>query len=158
MYMCDMTHSSVWDSLICVPWLTHMCDMTHHTCVCHDSFTCVCHDSFTCVCHDSFTCATWLIHMCDMTHWLNHMLDMTHSYMCEMTDLTCDLTDSHVWNCMCAMNESCHTYGCIMLRIRMSHVTYMNASYHTYDGVMSLCFISAVWETWLIHMCNTTHA
>jgi len=45
----------------------HMCDITHSY-----------------VWHDSFICATWLIHMCDMTHscvsWLMHMCDLTHSH------------------------------------------------------------------------------
>jgi len=37
--MCAMTHSYVWhDSLICVPWLIHMCDMTLAY-VRHNSFT-----------------------------------------------------------------------------------------------------------------------
>ena len=40
-----MSHSSI------VPWLIHVCDMTH-----------------THVWHDSFISVTWLIHMCDMTH------------------------------------------------------------------------------------------
>jgi len=39
------------DSLICVTWLIHMCDMTHSY-----------------VWHDSFICVTWFIHMCDMIH------------------------------------------------------------------------------------------
>jgi len=67
----------VWhDSLICVTWLTHMCDMTHSY-----------------VWHDSLICVTWLPHMCDMTQsyvrhdslicvtWLTHMCDLTHSYV-----------------------------------------------------------------------------
>ena len=39
------------DSFTCVPWLIHMCAMTHSH-----------------VCHDSFTCVPWLIRTCDMTH------------------------------------------------------------------------------------------
>jgi len=58
------------------------------------------HDGVTCVTrfihmwkHNLFTCATWLIHMCDMTHsyvrhdsficatWLIHMCDMTLSHV-----------------------------------------------------------------------------
>jgi len=35
------------------------------------------------------------------------------------------------------MNESCHTYEWAMSHIWMSHVTYMNESYHTYEWVMS---------------------
>jgi len=39
------------DSFIRVPWLIHMCTMTHLY-----------------VCHDSFICVPWLIHTCAMTH------------------------------------------------------------------------------------------
>jgi len=47
-YMCDMTHSSVWhDSFICVTWLIHLCDMTHSYAR-----------------HDWFICKTCLIRMC----------------------------------------------------------------------------------------------
>jgi len=45
---------------------------------------------------DSFICVTWLIHMCDVTHWccwthiicvtwLIHMYKVTHSYICHVT-------------------------------------------------------------------------
>jgi len=59
-----------------VPWLIHMCDMTHAH-----------------LWHDSFTCVTWLIYVCDMTHlhvwhvlctfvtWMIHTGDLTHSYV-----------------------------------------------------------------------------
>ena len=100
--MCAMTHMNSYvrhepltcatchDSFVCVPWLIHMCDMTHSY-VRHDSFMCDMTHSH--VRHDSFICATWLIHMCDMTYlclwhdsficvtWLIHMCDMTHSYV-----------------------------------------------------------------------------
>ena len=40
-HLCGMTHSSVCHaSCICVPWLIHLCAMTHSS-VCHDSFICV---------------------------------------------------------------------------------------------------------------------
>jgi len=52
-FMYNMTRSCVnrlthvWhDSFMCVPWLIHMCNMTHSY-----------------VWHDSFTCVTWLVHM-----------------------------------------------------------------------------------------------
>jgi len=72
-----MAHPYVWhDSLICVTWLIHMCDMTHSY-----------------VWRDSFICVTWLIHTCNVTHyyvwhdsfirvtWLIHTFVMTHSYV-----------------------------------------------------------------------------
>jgi len=61
------------DSFTCVPWLIHMCAMTHSH-VCHDSFTCVpwlihmCAMTHSHMCHDSSMCVPCLIHMCAMTH------------------------------------------------------------------------------------------
>ena len=47
LHMCDVTHSYAWrDSFICVPWLIHMRDVNHLY-----------------VWHDSFICVTWLIHV-----------------------------------------------------------------------------------------------
>jgi len=73
-HMCAMTHSHVChDSFTCVPWLIHMCAMTHSH-VCHASFTCVpclihmCAMTYSHVCHDSFTYVPWLIHVCAMPH------------------------------------------------------------------------------------------
>jgi len=73
-HMCEVTHSFVWRvSFICVTWLICMCAMTHSY-VWHDSFVgvtwlmCMCDMTHSCVWHDPFICVTWLIHMCDMTH------------------------------------------------------------------------------------------
>ena len=44
-------------SLLCVPWLIHVCAMTH-----------------SCVCHDSFACVTWFIHV----KWFTHMCLSNH--------------------------------------------------------------------------------
>jgi len=52
------------DSLICVIWLIHVCDMTHSY-----------------VWYDSSMCVIWLIHMCDMTH----------SYVWHVSSI-CDVT------------------------------------------------------------------
>ena len=75
-HMCGMTRSYVChNSSICVTWRIHMFDMSNSY-VWHDSFICVTrHASFICVtwllyiwmaC--SFMSATWLVHICDMTH------------------------------------------------------------------------------------------
>jgi len=60
------TYSYAWhDSLICVTWLTYMCDMTHSY-VWHDVFI---HGRDSCIRgHDSFICVTLLIHGRDMPH------------------------------------------------------------------------------------------
>jgi len=77
-----MTHSYVWhDSVICMTWLIHVCDMTH-----------------TYVWHDSFICVTWNIHMCDMTH-----SSVWHDSFVQVTQVTwlicmCDMTHSYVWH------------------------------------------------------------
>jgi len=70
-HMCDMTHSYVWhDSFICVPWLIHMCAMTHSY-----------------MWHDSFICMTWLIHGCDRTlSYVTWLIFKWH------ISVTCDVT------------------------------------------------------------------
>jgi len=70
-----MTHWVQYDSLICVTWLIHMCDVTHsrvrhgarvaiHMCDTHRHRT-------QCVRHDSITYVSWLIQMCDVTNLLS---------------------------------------------------------------------------------------
>ena len=127
-----MTHPCVrHDAFISVTWGIHMCDMTHSY-VWHDTYitwqylmqSCPTH---SCVWHDSFICVTWLIHMCDMTHsYVWH-----DSFIC-VTGLIyiCDVTHPNVWHDSRhthPMHDTCHIW--------MSHVTHMNASYHTYDCI-----------------------
>ena len=85
-----MTHSCVWrDSLMCVTWLIHVCDMTQ-----------------SCVWRDSLICVTWLILVC--VPWLIHMCDMTHS-----------IVRHEVWVIkQSCMNESCRTYEWVTVHIR----------------------------------------
>ena len=59
---------------VCVPWLIHMCAMTHSY-VCHDSFICVPwlgtqekREAVTPSKQDSFIYVTWLIHMWYVTN------------------------------------------------------------------------------------------
>ena len=72
-HMCDMTHSHVWhDSLTCVTWLTHMCGSSriHGTCntlhVC-DGMVCVRDMTHVCMRHDSVIHVTWLIRLQQIT-------------------------------------------------------------------------------------------
>ena len=110
-HMCEM---------IRLPWLIHMCDVTH-LCVDHVStvtwlvstwdvtHSCVwlihmCDMTRQYVRCDSLICVTWLIHMCDMTRlygrhdssiyvtWLIHMCDMTPSHT------SCDTHRYHLRN------------------------------------------------------------
>jgi len=79
-HMCDMTHLYVWHhSLICATWLNYMCDMKHsyvcdmtHSYVwqnpCTDSrLLHTCNRTQSYVWRNSFKFATWLVHTCDMT-------------------------------------------------------------------------------------------
>ena len=45
------------------------------------------------------------------------------------------------------MNESCHTYEWVMSHIQMSHVTHTNEPCHTYNWVMSHIWMSHVTHT-----------
>jgi hypothetical protein len=110
----------VWhDSLLCVTWLTPVCDMTH-----------------SCVWHDPLLCVTWLLHMCGVTH--------SHVCQCDIftTNSSCSnvfhwyalptYRPSHLapWPCAWVMSHGC-----------MRHVTRLHASCHTVACVMSRVWI-----------------
>jgi len=50
------------------------------------------------------------------------------------------------------MNESCPTYEGVMSHIWRSHVTHMKESCHTYEGVMS-----HLWRSHIAHMKRSSH-
>jgi len=75
--LCDMTHSYVWH-VSRVPWLIHICDMSH---VCHDSFIYV-----TCL----YVQDTQSLNMCAMTHsYMSHVSLMRASWPITRTSHTC---------------------------------------------------------------------
>jgi len=92
------------DVLMCVTWLSEMCDMTLHTCAqrVHSATQCdLWHDSFLFMrvthvrtvnqgglWHDSFTLVTWLVHDVCVT-WLIHDVCSSGS---------CDMSHSYVWH------------------------------------------------------------
>jgi len=86
------TPYSYQDSFICVPWLIHMCDMTH---------------SYEW--HDSFICVTRLIHMCAMTHsyvwhdtFMNELTCDMNKEICNSSwvTMTYDIWMTHEWRVM----------------------------------------------------------
>jgi len=110
-------------SFIRVPWLIHMCAMTHLY-MCPDSFVCVPHlishvyisiypyvvgwlrEGFY-VCHDSFIHVPWLIHMCAMTH----LYICPDSFGCARAfETRLDIKVNHVTH----YNESCLAHEWVM--------------------------------------------
>jgi len=61
--MCAVTHSYAWhDSFICVPWLIHICDMTHSYVRRDYSYV------FIQGRMEGAKCVPWIIHTCDVTY------------------------------------------------------------------------------------------
>jgi len=98
----DYLNTYAWhDSVICLTWLIHMCDMIRSH-VRYDSFMCAVNHSYThtavfeflheCVWNDLVLRVVWPGHTCDMTHsyvwydwficvtWLIHKCDVTHPH------------------------------------------------------------------------------
>ena len=154
----DMTHTSVcvcvW--LLCMPWLTTVCDMIHFY-VCYGFFLgmsrlifCVWHALFLCtswlifyVCHDSFLCMSRLTHF-----YASHGLFLCMSWLISryVTTDVCDMIHLYV----------CHFYVCHDLFLGMSRlifcVTPMYAMTHN-----SLQHDSFLYMSWLISRYVTTH-
>jgi len=66
LYLISKLFEDIWMASLYVPWLIHMCDMTHSY---------VWHDSFICAMTHSYV--PWLIHMCHDSF----ICAMTHSYV-----------------------------------------------------------------------------
>jgi len=107
LHVCTMAHSYVcgtwlmyavthsYETSTCGQWLIHMCDMTNSSGMFFDpmlaNLCCVGHDScmpwlfrvwdmnHSCVCHGSFL---RLIHMCDMTHYLEMLFGPVLAEVC----------------------------------------------------------------------------
>jgi hypothetical protein len=104
---------------------------------------------------DAFMCVTWL------TLWTHYACVTSCVLKCEscyhVKHIMCDMTHitvmSHIrMSRVTHLNESCHTYERVMAHIRVSHATHTNESCHTYKWVMSHIWISHVIrvdESWL---------
>jgi len=157
-HMCDVTYPCVWrDSFICVTWLIHTCDTTHSYIWRPDSFICV-------------VCTLVFRHSCphDTSEISSHMIQMI-LYSSTLVQTNVSLLQSFLWKpclvcrhsctydtfiCVTSpvhVNESCHTYECVMSHIWMTHSKHMNGSCHTHEH-LSMCV------AWLIHTCGMTHS
>ena len=93
--------------------------------------------------HDSCICATWLIHMYDMTLWETWGAERSFStfqWVKLRINESCHIRMSHVTH----LNESCHTYEWVMSQIWMSHGTHMNELCHLYEWVLLHIWMSHV--------------
>jgi len=115
------------DSFTCLPWLIHMCAMTHLY-VRHDSVMCVpwrihrqksyCVHSTrihiaSYMWHDPYVCVTWLGHVCDMTHsyvWREPLICVPRLIHRGDTLIhTCPVTRSHRDSCIHCVPRLMHT-------------------------------------------------
>ena len=117
--------SAFHDTIICVTWHIHTCEMTH-SCIIYSlmthpymphSFCSMTHSSIMQCISQGFKRVLWHIHMCDVT-W-HFLLQCVWFQMCDMTLFY--VWTSHVTH----MNESCHIYQWVMSHICMSHVTHI---------------------------------
>jgi len=145
------THSYVWhDSFICVPWLIHMCAMTHsHVWMPHATYECL-------MPHMNESCHTYKWVMSQI--WMNHV---THEYVmsyiyASFVYITCVCVFLHIQSPLreCRWMRSgaawlpyyCAPLVCASFTI-MSHVTHINESCHTYQWVMSHVNMSCLIST-----------
>jgi len=103
--------------------------------------------------HDSITCATWLIHMCDMTH--SHVW---HDWYPAQIELLVLNRSTESW-------DESHTYEWVITLIWISRVAHVNAlqcigsTIHTCDRTQSHDrHDSFTCATWLIQMCDMAHS
>ena len=118
---------TVWhDSLICMTWLIHMCDMNTD---------------------DSFMCVTWIIHTRDLTY-----LHVRHDLFISVTGLIymCDMNDSHPRHASfirtTGLNHVCERG--LFISVTVTWLTPTTWLIYTHDKTQS-----RVW-TWLIYICD----
>jgi len=183
-----VTQRLVWhDSVICVTWLIHMCDMTHSY-VWRDSFICVtwhihmCDTTHSCVWHDPFICVTRLNHhMCGMTP-SSHVWNDTSiilPFICVTWFIhECDTTHlSHVWHDsfitwvawlihMCDMTHSYVWHDSFVSRVarlfyemHLAWLIHHITTHHICDThPWHCCHVSFICDTWLFRTCGMTHS
>jgi len=126
--------------------------------------------------HDSFKCATWLIHMCDMTHvdTLMYTHAYMHMYIHSYMYIHTYLIYTHrifIYSYLCTSTPTVkhpENKGLIQM-CDMTHLYVRHDSTYILNDAMThpLCDItysdvglgrdSSICATWLIHICDTTH-
>jgi len=177
--MCGMTHFYARQDLsICVTWLIFMrvskgCGSWN---VWHGAF--ISNKTMAYVWHDSFLYATWLISICDMTHfymrhdsflyatWLVSICDRTCPYVCLqwLWFVKCVTWCIH----MCDMTR--HSYVRLLIHTyAVTHSCVWHDPFVFVSRLVCMCGIthSYLWHhrqdsfirvTWLIRMCDMTHS
>jgi len=95
--------------------------------------------------HDSFMCATWLIHVCGMTHscarwWHLCVYSYTHK--------------SLIWKTL--VFHMSHTYELDAQAVPLYTAVFPHIRKNRVSRVFHLCLFIRV--TWLIHVCDMTHS
>ena len=151
---CDAETSCLWYVERC-----HVMDMWyvyHRIMWCRDLMSCICGELS---CHSelmSFICREVSYH-CELSCHSAYMHNVPLSLTCQSCAAIFDMSHacpmphirmSHVSH----VNESCHTYDWVMSHIWMGHVTHMNESCHTYEWVMA-----HIWMSHVSHMNESCH-
>jgi len=169
-----MTQSHVWhDSVTCVTWLSHMCDMTQSH-VWHNPFICVTwavetHPgqirdvTHTCRCGDSSIYVTWLLHLYShvrhdsyIRRW-RHISDVVYptSWVYE-----CHTHEHDVFTCEAFIYLIYIWMPHTWIRHVICDVTYT----YIYEAFIYVTRFIHVWHdsfmyaTWLIHAYGMTHS
>ena len=150
----------------CVTCWCHTCDITHAW---HDAWICVtwlirmCDMSHWYVWHDSLTCVTWLV---DCVTWLSDMCVMRLTHICNQTfffdlgnvSLACVTWLIHMWKV--TYSHVCHA-ACICVA-RLIYTCDMPHSYAWHDDAWHDSFDVSrdafMCVTWRIHTRDVTHS
>ena len=140
---CDTTHSYVQCiSFTCVTRHRYSCDVTDSY-VWHDLFL-TCDTTHSYMQYTSFTCVTRLKNVCDI---LIHMCDMTHSLRVKQLIHTCNIYLIYM----------CDTTQIFMWHNGFICVTWL-IPYVSNNSFIRAIYISFMFATWLVHMCDMPHA
>jgi len=84
--------------------------------------------------------------------WMSHVSSHAHVRMIHGTYMIVWVM-SRVWmSHVTRINASWHTYECVMAHIWMRHVAHMSASWHTYE-----CVMSHIWMRHVAHINDSRH-